>query len=114
METTVLGIDIGTSSVKVAVVTGSCRLLQSVSHVTNADVPSSIGSKGREQDIGAICRTLVKCVGELSLDVRRSVCRLCFTGQMHGIVLWHTSSLPSYLHDLVNGLEENRLVYITW
>ncbi|XP_033730547.1 sedoheptulokinase-like [Pecten maximus] len=84
----VLGIDLGTSSVKVSLLRQACgSVISTVSKATNADVPSDVET-GSEQMPSKIFTTLQECLSELPVDRRRQVTCIGVTGQMHGVVLW--------------------------
>ncbi|XP_029467201.1 sedoheptulokinase [Rhinatrema bivittatum] len=82
----VLGIDLGTSSVKVVL------LPDGHSHVrdTRAEVPSAAAPQGREQDVRKIIRALNECLAAFPKQQLRRVTRIGVSGQMHGVVFWKT------------------------
>ncbi|OWF44809.1 sedoheptulokinase-like [Mizuhopecten yessoensis] len=84
----VLGIDLGTTSVKVSLLRRECgSVMSTVSKATKADVLSDIDT-GSEQTPSKIFSTLQQCLSELPEDRRRQVTCIGVTGQMHGVVLW--------------------------
>ncbi|XP_078404367.1 sedoheptulokinase isoform X1 [Cetorhinus maximus] len=85
----VLGLDLGTSSVKAVLVeTESRAVADSQIQETKAEVSSMEGDKGREQDVARILSALHRCVAALPRECLRKVCRIGVSGQMHGVVLW--------------------------
>ncbi|XP_070699806.1 sedoheptulokinase [Pempheris klunzingeri] len=89
MSTYVLGVDLGTTSVKAALVE-SCSRAVAASHVlsTTSDVPDDGGIKAKEQDTGRIIDTLNRCMGLLPRGKLRQVRSIGLSGQMHGVLLW--------------------------
>ncbi|XP_060070078.1 sedoheptulokinase-like [Ylistrum balloti] len=85
----VLGIDLGTTSVKVSLL---CREsgseVSTVAKPTKADVHSDV-ELGSEQSPLKIFSTLQQCLSELPEDKRSKVTCIGFTGQMHGVVMWN-------------------------
>ncbi|XP_068126816.1 sedoheptulokinase [Hyperolius riggenbachi] len=85
----VLGIDVGTSSVKAVLLDARDRsLLHTHTIDTRAAVPSECGAQGREQDVGKIIKALNECVMALPRECLQQVARIGVCGQMHGVVLW--------------------------
>ncbi|XP_066419537.1 sedoheptulokinase isoform X2 [Molothrus aeneus] len=90
--TCVLGIDLGTTSVKAALVTGTERglaLAQSCSRETQAhsDSPGA-APQGMEQDVQKIIRALNECLAALPQQQLQQVTHIGISGQMHGVVFW--------------------------
>ncbi|CAL4062281.1 unnamed protein product, partial [Meganyctiphanes norvegica] len=89
----VLGIDIGTTSVKACLVdTLSREVVASQKKDTCSDVPSSQGTEGNKQDVPRIFSALQMCVSRLPKDGLRRVVRIGVCGQMHGCMLWNDTS----------------------
>ena len=83
-----LGIDLGTTSVKVCIVDNESRdVLQSISEPTNAGVASDC-PLGDEQDVDRIIKCLECCMNELDPAHLGKVSGIGVCGQMHGCVLW--------------------------
>ena len=110
-----LGVDIGTTSVKVCVArreAGGVRVIKSESRETGASLSVPCPAASREQSSFLIFSTLVQClqgVGEVSSGIAGvGVC-----GQMHGVVLWKRNLL---LEDVHNRAEFDSKVsnLITW
>lgn len=89
-----IGIDIGTTSVKVAVVDQNTKeLLGAWSLDTEASVSSTkSGINASEQDPARILCTLQKCVLKIPLELRANVRSVGVSGQMHGVMLWKSSA----------------------
>lgn len=102
----VLGIDIGTTSVKVCLVVAgktvsaaggvldgegdSGTVLARQSKDTAADIRTNTPN-GHEQNVPKILSTLHNCISRLPRDLLRQVRHIGLSGQMHGVVLWHQS-----------------------
>ncbi|KAG8450397.1 hypothetical protein GDO86_002886 [Hymenochirus boettgeri] len=88
----VLGIDLGTSSVKAVLVEAtSGNVAHSQTRDTAASVESECGPQGKEQDVVKIIRALNDCVSALPKDKLRNVIRIGMSGQMHGVMFWKTN-----------------------
>ncbi|NXG35819.1 SHPK Sedoheptulokinase, partial [Dromaius novaehollandiae] len=90
--TCVLGIDLGTTSVKAALVVGGERgqvVAESCSRETQAQAGSpGAGPQGMEQDVRKIIRALNECLAALPQQQLQRVSHIGISGQMHGIVFW--------------------------
>ncbi|XP_066490948.1 transient receptor potential cation channel subfamily V member 1 isoform X1 [Tiliqua scincoides] len=90
--TCVLGIDLGTSSVKTALVEETDQgptVLMSCTKETQAQVASqAAGLQVNEQDVGKIIAALNECLGNLPQQHLQLVNRIGVSGQMHGIMFW--------------------------
>ncbi|XP_040543306.1 sedoheptulokinase isoform X1 [Gallus gallus] len=88
----VLGIDLGTTSVKAALVVGTERgqvVAESCSRETQAYTSSvEAGLQGMEQDSRRIIRALNECLAALPQQQLQRVSHIGISGQMHGIVFW--------------------------
>lgn len=85
----VLGIDIGTTSVKCCLVdVASKEVLSSQKKDTCSNVPSELGTGGNKQDVPRILSALQMCVSRLPREMLRKVVRVGVCGQMHGCMLW--------------------------
>lgn len=104
----VLGIDIGTTSVKVCVVDAKTHELIAIHNKdTQANIPSDQGSDGNKQDVPKIVSVLNTVVAKFPKDLLRrvgitavylvcvnietnirKVSRIGICGQMHGVMLW--------------------------
>lgn len=70
----VLGIDIGTTSVKVCVVNITNReVIAKQNKDTQSNVPSDQGTDGNKQDVPKIISALNTCVAKLPKDLLRKV-----------------------------------------
>jgi len=83
-----LGIDLGTTSVKVCLINkGDKSIIRTVSMETKADLASDVNG-GSEQDTIKIITTVVQCLKEIPEAIREKISCIGVTGQMHGVVLW--------------------------
>ncbi|KAK9503822.1 hypothetical protein O3M35_010297 [Rhynocoris fuscipes] len=88
----ILGIDVGTTSVKVCIYcTKQKRVVSRQTKDTQANVPSELGSEGNKQNPPKICSALHACVSRLPKDILKQVTCIGVCGQMHGVMLWHYS-----------------------
>ena len=89
-----LGIDLGTTSIKLSLVSTTTKSLVFTTYQeTNANVSSSAGSVGAEQDVGLILSALIVCLNRITDTNRACIKCICVSGQMHGILMWN-SDLP--------------------
>ncbi|RZF35494.1 hypothetical protein LSTR_LSTR010185 [Laodelphax striatellus] len=91
----VLGLDIGTTSVKVCLVEceaekggGGGAVLARQAKDTQAGVPSELGCEGNKQNVPKIMSALHICVSRLPRELLRQVVSIGVSGQMHGVMLW--------------------------
>lgn len=85
----VLGIDIGTTSIKVSLLNlSSGNVHKSVSRPTKASIRSDIGALGNEQDVDRIVKALHVCMSSFAKTELQYVRLIGVSGQMHGVVLW--------------------------
>nr|CAH7758467.1 unnamed protein product [Callosobruchus chinensis] len=84
-----LGIDIGTTSVKVCIVNLSTNEVEA-QHVkdTQSNIPSDTGPSGNKQDVFKIISTLNLCVSKLPKHLLQEVQAIGVCGQMHGVMFW--------------------------
>lgn len=88
-----LGIDLGTTSVKVVVVsTENNQIVGKQTKDTQANVPSDLGVEGNKQDVPKILSAVHSCVSRIPKDLLRQVIHVGICGQMHGVTLWKYSS----------------------
>jgi len=93
-----LGIDIGTTSVKVCVYDPvENKVLAKQSKDTQANVPSDQGCEGNKQDVPKIISALHSCMSRLPKDLLRQIKVIGVCGQMHGVTFWqHTHDSPPW------------------
>ncbi|XP_062815675.1 sedoheptulokinase isoform X4 [Anolis carolinensis] len=89
----VLGIDLGTTSVKAVLMEeaqSGPAVIASATEATGAAIQSqeASGPKRGEQDVVRIVSALDACLGRLPPLALQRVTRLGLSGQMHGIVFW--------------------------
>nr|XP_046267008.1 sedoheptulokinase [Scatophagus argus] len=89
MSRYILGIDIGTTSVKAVLLESGSRAV-AVSHglPTTSDIIDNSGIKAKEQDTGRIIDTVNRCIGLLPRDKLQHVSSIGLSGQMHGVLFW--------------------------
>lgn len=84
-----LGIDLGTTSVKVCLYRIKDETLVSSNiKPTESTIQSDIGPSGSEQDPSLILKAVQECLTGVPLEQRRCVKCMAVTGQMHGVMLW--------------------------
>ena len=87
-NTFILGIDIGTTSIKASLLSHNIReVIESVRRETNANI-SDKNTSFVEQDVRKILSVLQDALGQLSPQLLARVNRIGICGQMHGCVLW--------------------------
>ena len=85
----ILGIDLGTTTVKVALVDARTKqTVRSKSRETKADIHSDQGCLGNEQDAARIVTALQFCLSGLPKENLLRVVKIGISGQMHGVMLW--------------------------
>ncbi|XP_072230600.1 sedoheptulokinase isoform X2 [Leuresthes tenuis] len=91
MSNFILGLDVGTTSVKAILLAADSRTV-AASHAlpTAADISDNKEIKAKEQDPGRIIDALNRCVGQLPRDKLQHVTSIGLSGQMHGIIFWKT------------------------
>ncbi|XP_066253259.1 sedoheptulokinase-like isoform X1 [Euwallacea similis] len=84
-----LGIDVGTTSVKVCIINTKDHSLEAHhGKDTRSNVPSDIGPGGNKQDVSTIISAVNLCVSKLPKQLLQKVSRIGICGQMHGVMLW--------------------------
>ena len=74
MSPLTLGIDLGTTSVKVVIVCKETQqILANQSKDTQANVPSDLGIEGNKQDVPKILSALHNCISRLPKDYLKQV-----------------------------------------
>ena len=103
-----LGIDIGTSTVKACIVErNDQRIVCELTSASNASVQSEV-STGDEQSVEKILTSINTCVDQMADELLARVSCVAVCGQMHGCVLWKSDRL----HQLPGHAETSNL--ITW
>lgn len=118
----ILGIDIGTTSVKVCLVDpNSKHVISKQTKDTQANVPSDLGSEGNKQDVPKIVSALNSCVSRLPKDQLKQVGKIGICGQMHGVMLWSNKEdkkawdcIESYMGCRFEIPKENVSALYTW
>ncbi|XP_019515371.1 PREDICTED: sedoheptulokinase isoform X2 [Hipposideros armiger] len=95
-----LGIDLGTTSVKAALLEAAPGdpsgfvVLASCVRATRAEAEAQSAAaapQAREQDVSRIIQALNECVAALPQQELRKVCSIGVSGQMHGVMFWKTN-----------------------
>ncbi|XP_053610249.1 sedoheptulokinase-like [Plodia interpunctella] len=115
----ILGMDIGTTSVKVCVYDPETKeLVAKQNKDTAANIPSDQGIEGNKQDVPKIVSAVHYCVSRLPRDVLRLVTKIGVCGQMHGVVLWNDGAWETVEKDGVvirfEATRENMSALYTW
>ncbi|XP_072944814.1 sedoheptulokinase-like [Epargyreus clarus] len=115
----ILGMDIGTTSVKVCVYDPITKeLIAKQNKDTAANIPSDQGIEGNKQDVPKIVSAVHYCVSRLPRDVLRHVMKIGVCGQMHGVVLWRNGAWEKIEKDGVvirfEATRENMSALYTW
>ncbi|RDD42892.1 Sedoheptulokinase [Trichoplax sp. H2] len=88
----ILGIDLGTTSVKVCLLNEENRkVIYSTTAETNADVPSD-NENGSEQSVQLILQAVQKAMLDIPDLYKSKVKAIGVCGQMHGCLLWQSDS----------------------
>ncbi|XP_077996297.1 sedoheptulokinase-like [Glandiceps talaboti] len=91
-QTYILGIDLGTTSVKAAIVDHDTKeVVCSASRETGAGVSSEL-AQANEQDASKIIRACSMCVSGLPKHNLVKVSSIGISGQMHGCLLWKSGN----------------------
>ncbi|KAM3868929.1 sedoheptulokinase [Diretmus argenteus] len=114
MPSYILGIDLGTTSIKVVLLdTSSKAVAASCSLPTASDISDTTGIQAQEQDTGQIITTLNRCVALLPANKLQHVCIIGLSGQMHGVVFWKDKSGCDWSNrDVFQAKDTSQL--ITW
>jgi len=85
----IMGIDVGTTSVKVCLINAATRdvSLKNIKD-TMAGIPSELGASGDKQDVAKIYGALHSCISKIPKDQLRRVVHIAVCGQMHGVMFW--------------------------
>lgn len=86
-----LGIDLGTTSVKISLIDIDTRgLVFNTSEPTLADIPCPGSKDWAEQDVPKILKAACTCLTRVTEKNRNKICCVSISGQMHGILLWNS------------------------
>ncbi|KAF7668887.1 hypothetical protein LDENG_00281240 [Lucifuga dentata] len=114
MSVYILGIDVGTTSIKAVLLETTSRVVEA-SHAlpTESNITDNSSLKAKEQDTVRIVDTLNRCVGLLPRDKLQRVCSIGLSGQMHGVVFWKAKSGCDWLNrNFFTAKDTSQL--ITW
>ncbi|GAA6218401.1 sedoheptulokinase [Lates japonicus] len=114
MSTYILGLDLGTTSVKAVLLeTDSRAVVATHALPTASDIIDNSGTKAKEQDTVRIIDTLNRCVGLLPRDKLQHVNSIGLSGQMHGVLFWKAKSGCDWSNrDFFTARDTSQL--ITW
>lgn len=113
MAAYVLGVDVGTTSVKAVLLDPRTRTaVETQCLPTEAEITDTSSGKAKEQDPGRIIDALNRCVSLLSADARHRVRAVAVSGQMHGLLLWKPETGCDWSGDTFTPLDTSQL--ITW
>ncbi|KAM6907558.1 sedoheptulokinase [Xenentodon cancila] len=110
----ILGLDVGTTSVKAVLLSADSRNV-AASHAlpTVADISDGSGTEKKEQDTGRIIDALNRCMGQLPRDKLQRVSSVGVSGQMHGVLFWKAKTGCDWSSgDFFTARDTSRLV--TW
>lgn len=110
----VLGLDIGTSTVKAALVErGGLTVYKEHFEQTNAATPCRVAG-GDEQSVAAILSSLDVLMRKFSKEDLEQVAGIGISGQMHGCVLWKDEQVRLTEQNLLVGSEGACSSLVTW
>ncbi|XP_018548106.1 sedoheptulokinase isoform X1 [Lates calcarifer] len=114
MSTYILGLDLGTTSVKAVLFeTDSRAVVATHALPTASDIINNSVTKAKEQDTLRIIDTLNRCVGLLPRDKLQHVNSIGLSGQMHGVLFWKAKSGCDWSNrDFFTARDTSQL--ITW
>ncbi|KAG7515183.1 sedoheptulokinase [Solea senegalensis] len=113
MSTYILGVDVGTTSVKAILLDSDSRVVVATHALsTDSDTIDNSGTKAKEQDTGLIIDALNRCVASLPRDKLQRVLSIGVCGQMHGVLLWKAQSCDWSSGDFFTTRDTSQL--ITW
>ncbi|XP_052448259.1 sedoheptulokinase [Carassius gibelio] len=113
----VLGVDLGTTSVKVVLLDARSETVTDRCCVpTHSDISSTSHTHAKEQDPARIIAALDQCMDALPKDKLKKVKCIGVCGQMHGIVLWKSKSGCEWLSkaEIVRFIPKDVSQLVTW
>ena len=107
MAKLILGLDLGTTSVKCSIIDSqSCQILSQQNQDTHA-------GEG-EQNVMEIINAVQKCLHLLPKEQLQRVQRIGVCGQMHGVVLWKAQTTERWTPELAGLKEDDVSPLFTW
>ncbi|XP_076867763.1 sedoheptulokinase [Brachyhypopomus gauderio] len=89
----VLGVDIGTTSIKVVLLDSQSKnVVDSSSFPTNSVLNNDIHEHAKEQDPARIIAALDQCMDALPTEKLHNVKCIGVSGQMHGVIFWKSTT----------------------
>ncbi|XP_042823749.1 sedoheptulokinase isoform X1 [Panthera tigris] len=121
----ILGIDLGTTSVKAALVESApgdpsgFLVLASCARAARAEAAAqsaAAGPQGQEQDVSRIIQALNECLAALPQQLLQEVGGIGVSGQMHGVMFWKTGQGCEWTEGGASPMFEPRAVshLVTW
>ncbi|XP_067296190.1 sedoheptulokinase isoform X2 [Pseudorasbora parva] len=113
----VLGMDLGTTSVKVVLLEAQSKTVtDSRSFPTHSDISCTTDTHAKEQDPALIIAALNQCMDALPKDKLKKVKFIGVCGQMHGIVFWKSRSGSACLskEESIRLIPKDFSQLITW
>ncbi|CAJ1064392.1 sedoheptulokinase [Xyrichtys novacula] len=93
MSTYILGIDVGTTSLKAVLLeTDSRSVIETQALPTTSDIVDNSGTKVKEQEPKRIIEVLDRCIAQLPREKLQRVSSIGLSGQMHGVLFWKAES----------------------
>nr|XP_061817930.1 sedoheptulokinase-like [Nerophis lumbriciformis] len=93
MSAYILGLDLGTTSIKAVLLEKQTRAVAASQSLPAAsDIADFSGIKAKEQDTRRIVDTLNRCIALLPRDKLQNVAKIGVSGQMHGVLFWKAKS----------------------
>ncbi|XP_049492776.1 sedoheptulokinase isoform X1 [Panthera uncia] len=121
----ILGIDLGTTSVKAALVESApgdpsgFLVLASCARAARAEAAAqsaAAGPQGQEQDVSRVIQALNECLAALPQQLLQEVGGIGVSGQMHGVMFWKTGQGCEWTEGGASPVFEPRAVshLVTW
>ncbi|KAA0717340.1 Sedoheptulokinase [Triplophysa tibetana] len=111
-----LGMDLGTTSVKVVLLDDRKTVTDCTSFPTNSDISCTADKDAKEQDPALIITALNRCMDALPKDKLQKVKSIGICGQMHGILLWKSKTGCEWLKEdaVTRYIPKDVSQLITW
>uniref|UniRef100_A0A915E068 Carbohydrate kinase FGGY N-terminal domain-containing protein n=1 Tax=Ditylenchus dipsaci TaxID=166011 RepID=A0A915E068_9BILA len=97
-----LGIDLGTTNVKVCLINEQKEIIRQLERASNSNIINPQQPKWHEQDVKKVLNIAIELLNEFVdlFDIHKLEC-IGVSGQMHGVVLWQKSSLSNSVENMV-------------
>ena len=114
----ILGIDVGTSTVKGTLVDKeSHEVVEKQSELTLAQLSSENSQRGvetDEQDVSSIVKAMEILLSHFSPDNLKKVKGIGISGQMHGVVLWRNGGMKLQNGHIIVAQKDSVSSLVTW